>query len=198
MKNLFLTVSLLLNLLFAVTSLADEVAMKHHICIACHTHNEPSIFPGPQLGGLSAEYIYQQLDNFKHDRRGQDAETDMMKNVVLGLTEKQARGLSEWASDLDVVPLFDSSKAVESAGHQVYEAKCQGCHSSFMGRLMTGSPRLDGLDSSYMMKQLALFKSGIRTLAEPTKHQTKMLNVVKSLTDEEFLSLTEFIEQAAQ
>lgn len=199
MKKLFFTSLLVFfNLLFSTYSFADEVAIKHHVCIACHTHNVPSVYPGPQLGGLPADYIYQQLDNYKQGLRGQDAETEMMKSVVLGLTEKQAKGLSEWAADLEVVPLFDYNKAVDSPGYQIYQAKCQDCHSSFMGRFMTDSPRLDGLDSAYMLKQLALFKSGIRTVKEPTKHQTKMMTVVKSLTDEEFLSLTAFIKQATQ
>ena len=63
---------------------------------------------------------------------------------------------------------------------------------------MTDSPRLDGLDSKYLLKQMALFRTGSRTVMEPSKHQTKMMSVVKSLTDEEFLSLTTFIKQAAQ
>lgn len=197
-KNFFMSLFMVFSVILSAFTFADEIAIKHHICISCHTHNAKSIFPGPQLGGLPADYIYQQLDNFKHDRRGNDAETEMMKNVVLGLTDKQARGLSEWTSDLEVVQVFDGNKAADSVGYKIYEAKCQDCHNSFIGRFMTDSPRLDGLDSAYMLKQLALFKSGSRTIAEPNKHQTKMLSVIKSLTDEEFLSLTRFITQAGQ
>lgn len=197
-KHLTKLLFIFFSLIVSAASFADEIARKHHICISCHTYQAQSIYPGPQLGGLSAEYIYQQLENFKLDLRGEDAETEMMKNVVLGLTDKQAKGLSDWASDLEVVPVFDYNKAIDAPGYQVYQAKCQDCHSSFIGRFMTNSPRLDGLDSSYLLKQMALFKTGSRTVREPSKHQTKMMSVVKSLTDEEFLSLTAFIKQAAQ
>ena len=197
-KHLSTYLFIFLGLVMSSLTFADEIASKHHICIACHTHNAKSIFPGPQLGGLPSDYIYQQLENFKLGLRGGDAETEMMKNVVLGLTERQAKGLSEWASELEVVPVFDIDKATDTVGFKVYEAKCQDCHNSFIGRFMTDSPRLDGLDSGYILKQIALFKSGSRTVAEPSKHQAKMISVIKSLTDEEFLSLTTFIKQAGQ
>lgn len=186
------------SLLVSFASHSDEIARKHHICISCHTYKAQSVYPGPQLGGLSADYVYQQLESFKQGLRGQDAETEMMKNVVLGLTDKQAKGLSEWAADLEVVPVFDYNKAVELPGYQVYQAKCQDCHSSFIGRFMTDSPRLDGLDSGYLLKQMALFKSGSRAVIDPSKHQRKMMTVVKSLTDEEFLLLTEFFKRATE
>ncbi len=171
---------------------------KQHICISCHTHNVKSAFPGPQLGGLPADYIHQQLENFKLGLRGDDAEAQMMKNVVIGLTEEQARELSEWSSDLEAEQIFDINKAEHAVGFKVYQAKCLDCHNSFIGRFMTDSPRLDGLGASYILKQLALFKNGSRTVVEPSKHQTKMISVIQSLTDEEFLSLTEFIKQAGQ
>jgi len=197
-KHPFTYLFIFLSLVTSSFSFADEIASKHHICIACHTHNAKSVFPGPQLGGLPADYIYQQLDNFKHGLRGDDAETEMMKNIVLGLTDKQARGLSEWASDHEVQQVFDVNKASDTVGFKVYEEKCLDCHNSVIGRFMTDSPRLEGLNSGYILKQLALFKSGSRTVAEPSKHQTKMISVIKSLTDEEFLSLTTFIQQAGQ
>jgi len=175
---------------------AEDMAKKQGICLSCHSVNAQTAFPGPQLGGLSTSYINEQLLNFKTGLRNGGAAAEVMQAAVQNLSEQQLLALSGWASDLEKEQLFDDSKAKSSAGYQVYEAMCLGCHSSFMGRLMTSSPRLDGLSPEYIVRQITLFKAGKRTVATPSKHQTKMMFVIDTLSDEELSSLNHFIEQS--
>lgn len=177
---------------------ADDMATKQGICLSCHSVHAQTAFPGPQLGGLPESYIREQLLYFKTDLREGDEAVEVMQAAVQNLNEQQLSALSEWASDLEKVELFDDSKAKSSAGYQIYDAKCMGCHSSFMGRLMTSSPRLDGLSPEYIVRQIALFKAGKRTIAAPSKHQAKMLFVIDTLTEDELLSLNHFIRQSGR
>ena len=197
-KHFFTCLFFFFTLAIGPLGFADEMARKQGICLSCHSVNAQTAFPGPQLGGLSESYIHEQLLNFKTDLRDRDEAAEVMKAAVQNLSEQQLWALSEWASDLEKEQLFDDSKAKSSAGYQVYDAKCLGCHSSFMGRLMTSSPRLDGLSPEYIVRQITLFKAGKRTIAAPSKHQTKMMFVIETLTNEELSSLNHFIKQSGR
>lgn len=60
-------------------------------CSSCHAPNLAQVFPS--LEGQSPDYIYSQLEAFKHGKRTNDA---VMPNNVQGLTSEEMRDVAEY------------------------------------------------------------------------------------------------------
>ena len=187
---------LLLVLLGSSSVISEPLTHKQKSCLSCHTVDSRTAFRGPQIGGLPEAYIYQQLVDFKTGLRVGVDEQNVMAAVSQSMSEAQMKDIAAWAADLETTVMFDYRKASDLPGFQVYEATCQSCHSSFMGRLMTGSPKLESLSRDYLMSQLHLFRDGSRQFKSPTKHQTKMVKAVKELSEADFVDLNDFIKRA--
>ena len=187
---------LLFVLLSSTTVISEPLTLKQKSCLSCHTVNSRTAFRGPQIGGLPEAYIYQQLVDFKTGLRVGVDEQNVMAAVSQSMSEAQMKDIAEWAAGLETTAMFDHSKASDLPGFQVYETTCLDCHSSFMGRLITGSPNLESLSPDYLVRQLHLFRNGSRHFKSPTKHQTKMMKVVKDLSEVDFANLNAFIKSA--
>ncbi len=169
-------------------------------CLSCHAGlKSDNKNQGPQLGGLSKDYILGQLHNFKKGRRGEGHQlARAMSDAVKMYHDEELNMLARWASSIKSKQYFRYSQAKNSDGYKLYKEKCKGCHNSMIGRFITGSPKLRNLDGAYIIRQLDFFNKGLRVFDQPTKHQLKMQTVVKSLNDEEFEALTHFITIASQ
>jgi cytochrome c553 len=172
-------------------------------CLACHkgtkldnsTQIEDQQIKGPQLGGLKKDYIFQQLLNFQEGRRNNNSTASKeMTNAVKDLQLEKIHSLAKWASKQNSKETFNYSNGKNQFGKKIYTDKCKGCHDSFMGRTMTGSPALSYLRSDYIINQLKDFSQDLRNFKSPNKHQIKMKAVVKNLTDIEFQLLSTFIK----
>ena len=187
---------LLFVLLSSTTVISEPLTHKQKSCLSCHSVDTRTAFRGPQIGGLPEAYIYKQLVDFKTGLRVGVDEQNVMAAVSQSMSEAQMRSIAEWAADLETTVMFDPSKASDLPGFQVYETTCQSCHSSFVGRLMTGSPKLENLSLDYLVSQLYQFRDGSRHFKSPTKHQTKMIKAVKDLSEADFANLNAFIKSA--
>ena len=194
---------LLLALIANLSQAAASVTQTRARCLSCHsidtgvdsgTDSPTADFPGPQLGGFSEKYIAEQLKNFQSGLRGAgNPSANAMSKAAAELTEREIRDLAKWASSHNSQKLLNYQAGITSPGAQLYAEKCRGCHNSFMGRTMTGSPRIDYLNADYIARQLQLFRHDFRTFSNPTKHQTKMLSVVKALSKAQLNQLITFV-----
>ena len=175
-------------LIGATASSADPLQDR---CLLCHGSNlQHSDNSGPELGGFSRKYIQQQLMSFKNGQRGEDTATGrIMAAEVKQLTYDQIKGVSRWAATLPHEQKLNFKQQMYSSTATVFEEQCKGCHVSFIGRHITGSPRLDDLEPDYINRQLDSFKANERNLQNPSKHATKMKAVAASLTNSQLSSL---------
>ena len=166
-------------------------------CLSCHRYQvDGVVFRGPQLGGFSEGYILAQLYNFKEGRRGAgSSQPAAMADAVRDLTGQEFKNLAKWAASLDKEKIQGTLPPRMFSGAKLYADKCRGCHNSFMGRLMTGSPRLDYLSADYVARQLNFFDQGFRSIRNPTKHQNKMKAVVQGLSPEDFGLIIDYIRE---
>ncbi|MBL4761125.1 MAG: hypothetical protein JKY93_00325 [Gammaproteobacteria bacterium] len=188
-------------LVVGIVALAEDNNVAYEkSCLSCHGSTvTDGVASGPQLGGLSKQYILEQLKGFREGLRGAgDPEAQLMSEAIKQYRGEELSEIAQWASNSESKQRFDDSRVKDSKGYQIYVDRCKGCHSSMVGRLMTGSPRLSELDSGYIIRQLNFFAEDFRSFDQPSKHQLKMQAVVKSLTDDEFVLLTRFIISASQ
>ena len=193
--------SLLFSLLLSgctAASAATIEATETDNCLRCHASNDTPISrAAPQLSGLKSPYILRQLIAFQQGERGDSsAPAREMATAIRPYQPQQLEALAHWAADQQGEKRFDHTRAQSEPGAVLFAEQCRGCHQSFMGRLMTGSPRLDYLSSSYINRQLQLFADGKRQIADANKHQLKMIMVVKALSSEQLVELKAFITAA--
>lgn len=203
MKKSGLSLFFMALVMGSMSVLSTDLSEGKSGCSSCHNTDhaaelsDPAYYKGPQLGGFDSNYILEQLVSFKEGRRGTGlAAAEAMRSAVKGLTGEQLRPLAKWAAGLEGEKAFNYQSAKEYAGYDIYVEKCKGCHNGFIGRAMTGSPRLDYLDSNYLLQQLNYFDQDLRKFDHPNKHQRKMQAVVKGLTVREFAELTDFFHGA--
>ena len=71
-------------------------------CTGCHSPtgqgNDPAGFP--RLGGQHAIYIQNQLNNFRHNLRTNDGDTQMMRGAVEYMTDLEVRAVSNYIAGL--------------------------------------------------------------------------------------------------
>ena len=146
---------------------AQAGATKSAVCQACHGANGNSTnAQWPSLAGLGADYIVEQLQNFKDGKR---------KNAVMF---PMASALSP--EDMaDVAAYFEaqantggeSDPAHREAGEKLYRGgdrsrgipACMACHEpSGRGNAPAKFPALRGQHSAYVVQQLGDFASGAR------------------------------------
>ena len=190
----FLFKTLLLSL-FSVSALASSQPDFADNCLGCHgAQNRELEYQAPQLAGLKKSYILKQLQSYRDGLRGKGSKAAAeMASAVQQYDDKQLKKIADWASDLEGKALLSYAKESKDPGAVIFINQCQGCHESFMGRLMTSSPRLEYLSGDYMVAQLNLFRSGERQIQDPGKHQKKMLTVTRALSDSDLAALKTFL-----
>ena len=138
-------------------------------CVACHGNKGEgnAALNSPAIAGQDAAYIERQLHNFRHRRRGthkSDALGAQMQAAAAALPDDAA--VAKVASYVAKLP-----KPVNAAplpgnlhnGNNLYQGKCGACHGGMAeGNPALKAPRLAGLDASYIKRQFAHFRDGLR------------------------------------
>lgn len=164
-------------------------------CSSCHLGANISVST-PQLGGLKKSYIREQIENFRIGMRGSGSESArLMAEAVSQLTDREVDAISHWFSKQKPVPNISVGATLITSDDQTYKALCQGCHDSFMGKLMTGSPSIKHLSAGYALAQIELFATGVRTSIKPNKHKEKMAKVAGELSSEQKKSLYRYLQR---
>lgn len=133
-------------------------------CALCHGQHGQGIIGGkyPRIAGFPEYYLMNALRDYQTGQRGYDA---ML--VVGGLKtydDRQLMDLSGYIAQLEIdlsVPIPEQGNA--RSGSRKYRNDCRTCH----GRRAEGvsrkdSPPLRGQYYEYLLRQIALFRSGER------------------------------------
>jgi cytochrome c553 len=196
----------ILSILFLTNNLALAEAdlntgkASYGMCASCHGANGEGItaMNAPAINGQSAEYIARQLNHFKSGIRG-GSSNDMygaqMKGMAATLTDEAVTNVSAYIASLPETAVADIQEGDLHKGNSAYQGKCGACHGGkAQGNELMNAPALANLDSAYITRQIASYKSGIRgSHADDRlgKQMKMMANVISN--DEELTNIIAYI-----
>src|SRR6202451_1371240 len=140
-------------------------ATKAATCQACHGVNGNSTNPEwPSLAGLGADYIAEQLQNFKDGKRA----NPIMQPMAAALSTQDMQDIGAYFDTL-VNTGLEADPSYWQAGEQLYRGgdkargipACLACHGPEGAGSEPGKfPALRGQQSGYVSKQLNAYVSG--------------------------------------
>ena len=169
----------------------DTIAQRVLACTGCHGEQGRAGPDGyyPRLAGKPAGYLFNQLRNFRDERR----HYELMNGLLALLDDAYLREIAAYFASLDVpypppatpaasAELRERGEALVRRGDPARSLPaCTQCH----GDAMTGRepfiPGLLGLPRDYLNAQLGAWRSGQRRAIEPDC----MAQVARSLAPEE-------------
>ena len=170
-------------------------ATKAVVCQACHGANGNSANPDwPSLAGIGADYIADQLKNFKDGKRNNPV---MMPNVA-NLTPEDMADLGAYFDSLPNTGL-EADPSYWQAGEKLYRAgdsargipACMACHGpTGRGNEPAKFPALRGQQSVYVSKQLNDYASGARS----TGPNGIMRTIAQRLSPEDIRNLASYLQ----
>jgi cytochrome c553 len=173
----------------------ESGATKAVVCQACHGANGNSANPDwPSLAGLGADYIADQLKNFKDGKRNNPV---MMPNAAT-LSSDDMADLGSYFDSL-VNTGLEADPSYWQAGEKLYRGgdparaipACMACHGpTGQGNETAKFPALRGQQSVYVMKQLNDYASGAR----PTGPSGIMQTISKRLSPDDIRNLASYLQ----
>jgi cytochrome c553 len=170
-------------------------ASKAVVCQACHGANGNSANPEwPSLAGIGADYIAEQLKNFKEGKRTNPV---MMPNVANLSTDDMA-DLGAYFDSLANTGL-EADPSYWQAGEKLYRGgdaargipACMACHGpTGRGNEPAKFPALRGQQSVYLAKQLNDYASGARATGPNGIMQT----IAKRLSPDDIRNLASYLQ----
>jgi cytochrome c553 len=170
-------------------------ATKAIVCQACHGANGNSANPEwPSLAGLGADYIAEQLKNFKLGKRTNPV---MMPNAM-ALSPEDMADLGAYFDSLTNTGL-EADPSYWQAGEKLYRGgdqaraipACVACHGpTGRGNEPAKFPALRGQQSVYVMKQLNDYASGAR----PTGPNGIMQTIAKRLSPDDIRNVASYLQ----
>src|SRR5271165_4379257 len=174
---------------------AEAGAAKSAACQGCHGANGSSINPDwPNLAGLGADYIAQQLQNFKDAKRS----NPMMSPMAAPLAVEDMADLGAFFAGQKIT-VQDTDPAATRPGQKLYRGgdagrsipACMACHGpDGSGVEAAKFPALRGQQSGYFIKQLKDYASGARA----TGLNNIMQTIATRLTDEDMRNLAAYVK----
>jgi cytochrome c553 len=182
------------NLGMAAASV-ENGATKAVVCRACHGASGNSTNPEwPSLAGLGADYIAEQLKNFKDGKRNNPV---MMPNAM----SLSADDMADLGAYFDSLPNtgLEADPSYWQAGEKLYRGgdaaraipACMACHGpTGRGNEPAKFPALRGQQSVYVTKQLNDYASGART----TGPNGIMETIAKRLSPDDIRHLASYVQ----
>lgn len=174
---------------------AESGATKAVVCQACHGANGNSTNPQwPSLAGIGADYIVEQLQNFKDGKRNNPV---MMPNAA-GLNAADMADLAAYF-DGQVNTGLEADPSYWQAGQKLYRGgdkargipACMACHGpTGRGNEPAKFPALRGQQSVYVAKQLNDYASGAR----PPGPGGIMPTIAKRLSADDMRNLSSYVQ----
>jgi cytochrome c553 len=174
---------------------AEAGATKAVTCGACHGANGNSVNPEwPSLAGLGADYITEQLTNFKSGKRV----NAIMLGMAATLSPDDMADLGAYFDSLKNTGL-ESDPSYWQAGQKLYRGgdpsrgipACMACHGPTGAGNEPGKfPALRGQHSVYVIKQLNDYASGARTTGPNGIMQT----IAKRLSPDDMRNLAAYVQ----
>ena len=170
-------------------------ATKAATCHACHGANGNSTNPEwPSLAALGADYIAEQLNNFKTGKRA----SPVMMPMSVNLTADDMADLGMYFDSLTNTGL-EADPSYWQAGEKLYRGgdqargipACMACHGATgKGNEPAKFPALRGQQSTYVAKQLNDYASGTRTTGPNGIMQT----IAKRLSPDDIRNLASYVQ----
>jgi cytochrome c553 len=170
-------------------------ATKAIVCQACHGANGNSTNPEwPSLAGIGADYIAEQLRNFKEGKRNNPV---MMPNAMI-LSPGDMADLGAYFDSLTNLGL-EADPSYWQAGEKLYRGgdqaraipACMACHGpTGHGNEPAKFPALRGQQSVYVTKQLNDYASGARSTGPNSIMQT----IAKRLSPEDIRNVASYVQ----
>ena len=164
-------------------------------CGTCHGVNGRSVSPTfPNLAGQTATYIEAQLKAFKDQSRADPDAQAYMWGMASQLSDTTITALAGYFAAQPAAPGRGGSSTLISQGKRLFEegvparqippcASCHGAHAEGLAFF----PRLAGQHAPYLLKQLLVIQSVLRTA--PVMH-----GVIKDLTKDQMLAVVAYLE----
>jgi len=174
---------------------AEAGATKAATCQACHGANGNSTnTEWPSLAGIGADYIAEQLKNFKTGKRA----SPVMMPMAANLTADDMADLGAYFDSLTNSGL-EADPSFWQAGEKLYRGgdparaipACLACHGpTGRGNEPAKFPALRGQQPGYVVKQLNDYASGTRATGPNGIMQT----IAKRLSPDDIRSLASYVE----
>jgi cytochrome c553 len=199
MKRLWILAATISGAIFSNSALpagnAQSGATKAVVCQACHGANGNSSNPEwPSLAGIGADYIAEQLKNFKEGKRNNPV---MMPNAA-GLSPDDMADLGAYFGSLTNTGL-EADPSYWQAGQKLYQGgdtargipACMACHGpTGYGNEPAKFPALRGQQSVYLAKQLHDYASGVRN----TGPNEIMETIAKRLSPDDIRNVSSYLQ----
>lgn len=199
MKRLLILAATFSGVLVAASALpapsVEAGAAKAATCQACHGANGNSNNPAwPSLAGIGADYIAEQLNNFKTGKRA----NAVMMPMAANLTPDDMADLGLYFDSLTNTGL-EGDPSFWEAGERLYRGgdqtrgipACMACHGpTGRGNEPAKFPALRGQQPGYLTKQLSDYASGTRTTGPNGIMQT----IAKRLSPDDIRNLASYAE----
>ncbi len=176
---------------------AQKAALQKTVetCGTCHGVNGRSVSPTfPNLAAQTAPYIEAQLHAFKDQSRADPDAQAYMWGMASQLSDATISALGSYFAAQPAAPGKPGNPALIAQGKQLFEEgvparqipPCASCHGAH-AQGMTIFPRLAGQHAPYLLKQLLVIQSVLRTA--PVMH-----GVVKDLTKDQMQAVVAYLE----
>lgn len=176
---------------------AQKAALHKTIetCGTCHGVDGRSISPTfPNLAAQTAPYIELQLHAFKDQSRADPDAQAYMWGMASQLSDVMILGLANYFASQPAAPGIPGNPALIAQGKHIFDegvparqippcASCHGAHAEGMATF----PRLAGQHAPYLLRQLLVIQSVLRTA--PVMH-----GVVKDLTKDQMQAVVAYLE----
>jgi cytochrome c553 len=155
----------------------DTIAQRAQACTPCHGKEGRAAVDGyyPRIAGKPAEYLFNQLANFRDGRRF----FPMMNYFTERQREDSLRELAEYFASLQLpyaAPMVAKvDNAVLNRGHELVTdgdrsrdiPACNACHGSNLMGVTPAVPGLVGVSQFYLDAQISAWKNGTRRAKQP-------------------------------
>jgi cytochrome c553 len=199
MKRLWLIAATISGAIISTSALpagsVEAGAGKATTCGACHGANGNSINPEwPSLAGIGADYIAEQLKNFKDGKRA----NPIMMPMAAPLTPDDMADIGAYFDSLTNTGL-EADPSYWQAGEKLYRGgdqargipACMACHGpTGHGNEPAKFPALRGQQSTYVVKQLNDYASGARSTGPNGVMQT----IAKRLSANDMRNLASYVQ----
>jgi len=180
-----------------VASDTERASLKATIdtCATCHGDKGRSVSPTfPNLAAQSAPYIELQLKAFKNQTRADPDAQAYMWGMASQLSDAAISALATYFAAQPAAPGRGGNSALIAQGKHLFEegvparqippcASCHGAHAE--GQAIF--PRLAGQHAPYLLKQLLVIQSALRTA--PVMH-----GVIKDLSRDQMQAVVAYLE----
>jgi cytochrome c553 len=170
--------------LFAAATAASAATPQqlYAACATCHGsrgEGTPSL-GAPAIAGQQPAYLRRQLDSFRSGVRGThpaDVYGAQMRAASASTLRDDASltMLVKHVASLPPTTVKPTTKFDARNGNNLYQGKCGACHGGRAeGNEMLAAPRLAGLDTAYLVRQLKNFREGVRGTHPHDKYGRQM------------------------